>query len=584
MSHNPYKELEGHAFWKSGVEKSDITFPANIFTPRWKLDDGYKIATMGSCFAQHIANWLRENGFNAPFYETDEFAEKEPMFSANYGNVYTVRQALQLMEEVNGDRTPSEIVWEAGDKFIDALRPNAIKDKFETADEVLAARKPHLEAVMRMVQDFDALIFTLGLTETWEIQSCGTVLPTCPGTLGGTFDPQKYRFINFKYNQIMKDLRSLCELLQKMRGGKPFKLLLTVSPVPLTATASGQHVLVATTYSKAVLRSVASDFVSDNDFAQYFPSFEIINNPAARSDFFESNLRSVRPTAVGNVMNVFSASALINPRALPETPVAATEAFDPECEESLLEEFSKDSDDAQQGISVVCVGNSHLAGFRSAMSDELHRQNKKHPYFFPVNWGKYSWSDFDSNKNLTHFVVKDGYTHLIDGVSITCPDTLILVGLGLAGDGIVRCHGVMSRENSPRLPVKSVVDSGLINFYRPYVDATLKIVRRLDASTPYTKVFWVAQPDMCVDVARHRLGDAFVDSGAYQIHKKAYFTALNEYQSGFKKVRFIFHAESLCDPETGFALNEYCSSVNPLDIHCSSEYYTDAVNRILMPT
>ena len=55
MRNNPYKDLNDHAFWKNGVENCDITFPDKIYNPRWKIKDTDKIATMGSCFAQHIA-------------------------------------------------------------------------------------------------------------------------------------------------------------------------------------------------------------------------------------------------------------------------------------------------------------------------------------------------------------------------------------------------------------------------------------------------------------------------------------------------------------------------------------------------
>ena len=74
---NPYKLLDIQAFWKTGVENSDITFPEKIYNPTWKINDTDKIATMGSCFAQHIAKWLRENGFNVPFYDTKGFNEEE---------------------------------------------------------------------------------------------------------------------------------------------------------------------------------------------------------------------------------------------------------------------------------------------------------------------------------------------------------------------------------------------------------------------------------------------------------------------------------------------------------------------------
>ena len=81
--------------------------------------------------------------------------------------------------------------------------------------------------------------------------------------------------------------------------------VMTVSPVPLTGTASGRHVLQATTYSKAVLRAVAGELAQKYDHIDYFPSYEVITNQAARGCFYEENLRSVRREGVEAVMNIF---------------------------------------------------------------------------------------------------------------------------------------------------------------------------------------------------------------------------------------------------------------------------------------
>jgi hypothetical protein len=54
------------------------------------------------------------------------------------------------------------------------------------------------------------------------------------------------------------------------------KVILTVSPVPLFATAVDRHVLVSTTYSKSVLRVAAQALVESYDYVFYFPAYEIV--------------------------------------------------------------------------------------------------------------------------------------------------------------------------------------------------------------------------------------------------------------------------------------------------------------------
>ena len=86
------------------------------------------------------------------------------------------------------------------------------------------------------------------------------------------------------------------------------KVILTVSPVPLVATAEEAHVLVATTLSKSVLR-VAAEVVSarGRDVA-YFPSYEIITGPQARGRYFAEDLRSVTDEGVDRGDDAFSSN------------------------------------------------------------------------------------------------------------------------------------------------------------------------------------------------------------------------------------------------------------------------------------
>ncbi|MES2303044.1 MAG: GSCFA domain-containing protein, partial [Pseudomonadota bacterium] len=79
----------------------------------------------------------------------------------------------------------------------------------------------------------------------------------------------------------------------------------TVSPVPLVATAENRHALVATTYSKSVLRVVAEEVARTDSRVEYFPSYEIITGSYSRGRYFESDLRSVTPEGVAHVMRVF---------------------------------------------------------------------------------------------------------------------------------------------------------------------------------------------------------------------------------------------------------------------------------------
>jgi len=92
-----------------------------------------------------------------------------------------------------------------------------------------------------------------------------------------------------------------------MRVNPRAKIILTVSPVPLIATYEDRHVLVSTTYSKSVLRVAAEEISQRNPMCAYFPSYEIITGNYTRSEYFDSDLRSVTQEGVDHVMRLFLA-------------------------------------------------------------------------------------------------------------------------------------------------------------------------------------------------------------------------------------------------------------------------------------
>jgi len=278
----------------------------------FKITRHDRIATAGSCFAQHIARRLRESGYT--FYVTEPaHAISRPddatefnygVFTARYGNIYTPRQLRQLFDRAYGRFRPSEDVWHGKDgQLIDPFRPQIQPGGFDTLAEYQADRARHLARVRMAFENLDVFVFTLGLTEAWRNRADGAVYPLCPGVAGGTFDPARYEFHNFGYDEIRDDLRGF---IGDLRWVNPkARVVLTVSPVPLVATATCEHVLTATTYSKAALRVAAEEIVTQVPDVAYFPSYEIITGVASRGQYYAEDLRSIEEAGVSHVMRVF---------------------------------------------------------------------------------------------------------------------------------------------------------------------------------------------------------------------------------------------------------------------------------------
>ena len=352
MGENPYSNLPKSAFWKTGVALENPYSIDGIYKKKFKISPKSKIATAGSCFAQHISRYLKKNGYNVLDVEPPPPSLPRElhqnfgfsMYSARYGNIYTVRQLMQLAKEAAGEWFPQDYVWEKNGKFFDALRPAVEPHGFNSPEEVRRHRRIHVSRVKELFKELDLFIFTLGLTEMWVHKKSGTVYPTAPGTLVGEFDEDIFEFQNPNYDVINRDMHEFVEALRRIRENKKFKMILTVSPVPLTATASGHHVLPSTTYSKSVLRALAG-FWADEPFVDYFPSYEIAMNPRMHSTGFSGNLRSVRDETVEMVMKHFFRShpAIKSPKN--RSSIRGNEGQDYagalQCEEELLEVFGK---------------------------------------------------------------------------------------------------------------------------------------------------------------------------------------------------------------------------------------------------
>jgi len=351
---SPYLQEDPRRFWRTAVSNADPLALANIYRRRFDILPSDRIATAGSCFAQHVAVHLRRSGFNIVNCEPapDNLGQRDAKdlqyntFSARYGNIYTSRHLRQLAHEAFGLFAPSDVVWERNLRYFDALRPGVEPSGLESPEEVLLHRRVHLQAVRRLLESTDIFIFTFGLTECWRHTASRTVFPTAPGVVAGHYNEEEYEFTNLSFTEVVEDFLGFRDLLKSLNSACRF--VITVSPVPLTATASNDHVLVATSYSKSILRGAAGEICARCPDVDYFPSYEIITNVASRGIFFESNLRSVRPTGVDCAMNAFftehqnnrTSGAAQCANAIDKTASERSMDDDAACEDAFLEAFA----------------------------------------------------------------------------------------------------------------------------------------------------------------------------------------------------------------------------------------------------
>ena len=353
MPAHPYTNLPSHCFWHASVATPVADELDPVVCGKFKISRTDRVVTAGSCFAQHLARHLSKNGFSHFITETahplftTHLIENYcyGIFSARYGNVYTSRQLVQLLARAYGQFQPQEDIWiSQNGRFIDPYRPRIQPNGFSSKTEYYRDRAQHFAAVRRAFEELDVFVFTLGLTEAWVSRFDGAVFPLCPGVAGGEFDRDRHALVNLSVADVTRDLHQVIGLIRERNPC--CKMVLTVSPVPLAATAVDRSVLASTTYSKSVLRVAAEEVSQDLDYVAYFPSYEVITGAHARGRYFAQDLRSVTEAGVNHVMRLFLKHYTLN---------AESSALTERSKDQLLSEKVRQHDiDMRQIARAIC--------------------------------------------------------------------------------------------------------------------------------------------------------------------------------------------------------------------------------------
>lgn len=307
----PYNDLPDRAFFKKvGERGGDLDIRPD---PRLSLSQDDKVVSAGSCFAARIANFIRSSGLTYLFGDDravsdgDEIHEEsEAIFSLRYGNIYTTRHLLQLLQRVVGERVvePPVAKDEAG-RYRNLFRPSVLS--YSSLEILRQDDLAHLGNIKTFLERATVFTFTLGLTEQWIDRESDITFPSAPGCGFGEYDSSKHIFHNSTVPEVTAELTESIDLLQRINPN--LSIVLTLSPVPLVATFTSASAVEATFYSKSILRQAISNVISEaSDSASvvtYFPSYEIIMNPHCIKENFEPDMRTISAKGVERVMNHF---------------------------------------------------------------------------------------------------------------------------------------------------------------------------------------------------------------------------------------------------------------------------------------
>lgn len=278
-----------------------------VVRPSFKIDKQDKLFAMGSCFARGIELALKDRGFAMESAATEfdhfETTGDRRLNPLGFTNKYTTFSMLnELRWALDPDATfPEESLVDLDDGI--CIDPH-INPTLKPVDRAGTVERRHIMTdVVRRIAHCRIVFLTLGLVEAWYDKKAGVWLNSTPTPAMRRKHPQRYEFSVTGYPENLQNLENFHDLLTKF-GHPDVHIIVTVSPVPLNATFSGQDVVVANTYSKSTLRAVASEWAKRHDNVEYFPSYEIVIN-SDRGLAWEDDKRHVRGRMAWRIMDYF---------------------------------------------------------------------------------------------------------------------------------------------------------------------------------------------------------------------------------------------------------------------------------------
>lgn len=287
--------LEPHQIYPAGAAL-DPTFFYTAPTPFITRET--PIASIGSCFAREVKDYLVTHGYH--YIQTADGPHARHG-SAAWDRVYNTFCLRQEFERALADFTPRTPHWPASNgRSLDPYRKGVVwRDDTHRIQDLDHHRRTAREALTRC----DALVVTVGLNELWYDKTSGDVFYQVPPP--DVFDTERHGFRTATVDENLANLERMHALLTQANPG--CQMLVTVSPVPLRATFRRDHnVVVNNAESKATLLVAAKAFVARHDDVHYFPSYELVQH--AIRDPFEPDNRHVKRSTVDAIMRVFEAT------------------------------------------------------------------------------------------------------------------------------------------------------------------------------------------------------------------------------------------------------------------------------------
>jgi hypothetical protein len=247
-----------------------------------------QITAFGSCFANNISNWLARRNYHV--LTRDDAAKNAYVVSMGEGmvNSFVIRQQF-------------EWAWE-NKQFEGELWHGYKAETFGYDKNVQQLTKQIFDTT-------DVFILTFGLSEVWYDEPTGNVFwRTIPKD---AYDPSRHKFRVSTVEENRENIEAIYALIRKHRPDA--KIIVTLSPIPLSATFRDNSCLSANSVSKSILRVAIDEVVRAHQDEQklfYWPSYEIVSD-VFHLPYVEDRRHMVRP-ALDFIMTEFEHHWCVN--------------------------------------------------------------------------------------------------------------------------------------------------------------------------------------------------------------------------------------------------------------------------------
>jgi GSCFA family len=319
-----------HSRWDNVAQRFTADLMSIVAVPKFELSVGDRFFCIGSCFVRNIELELIYR--DIPVLSKRIICPREEFGHRPTGMVtkYTTASMLNELQWILQPPPAEKVLIATRGGWVDFQLHTVIPVPIKRAIE---RRRYLTEDYFARLRQTDVLIITLGYVETWLDVSTGLYLNMAPSPVEVRRYPGRFLLERTDVATNLKHLVQIREIVTALSPG--CRIVITVSPVPMNATFSGEDVVVANMYSKATLRSAAQAFAEAFSDVEYFPSYELVML-SRREAAFKDDWIHVRDECVERVVDTFISSHFGDvPRRFPAFLDALYLKANPDVEEAI---------------------------------------------------------------------------------------------------------------------------------------------------------------------------------------------------------------------------------------------------------